>query len=309
MKLLPLWRFLGPLYETPGSGSGGGGGAAGAGGTGGGTAGAGGAGAPQTYKLTDDSMVDFGDGKAMKWSEARSTRYVDRGAYDRGVKFLEGEAAKLEKSWEEYRKGTGPKPQPQQGAAKVDILDEIKDLSVIDGATASKLVRALREEGLGPLAQVVSQMHAKMVALEKQVGSAGAVTGHIAEQHQSAAFEQQLTNVLGGLGQIKGLPDGAQIDAADPFIREMAKDVYLSHDQNTWRQGEYEKMLKARIEGAVSLTRALDKKALETAKTKRRQFFDPSRGAGRPSGEAGYKHLNGSQMAEALFGQMDPSRT
>ena len=283
-----------PLYDTPGGGAGGGGQAGGVGaggeiggGIGGGQAGAGGGGTggAATIRLTDDSLVDFGDGQPIRWSDARTSRYVPRDAYDRGVKFLEGEATKLEKAWEKYHAGAGPKPQQQPPAAKPDILDEIRDLSVIDGATATKLVRALREEGLGPLAQIVASMHTELTTLKKQLGTVGSMTGQMSEQNRSQSFELGITTVLGGLTGIKGLPDGIPLDHADPFVRELAKDVYLSHDQNSWQRGEFEKMLKARIEGAIALTRALDKKAVDSAKEKRRKFFDPSKGSARPGGE------------------------
>lgn len=291
-----------PLFDAPESGGSGGGQPAI-------VAGGGGGAAPPAYKLTGDSMVDFGDGKPVKWSEAQQSRYIPKEQYDRGVQFLTAEATKLEKAWEKYRDGTGPKPPAAAAAPKTDILDEIRDLAVVDGATAAKLVRALREEGLGPLAQIVAQMHAKMTAMEGRLGSVGQVAGHLGEQSQAAGFEASITTALGALGPIKGLPDGVALDTADPFLREAAKDLYLSHDQKSWRAGEFEKMLRTRIEGAVALTRALDKKAVAAAGEKRKKFFDPSRGGGRPSGEGAYKHLNGTAMAEALFGQLDGGRT
>ena len=98
-----------------GGGSGGTGGASGSGGSGG-DGGASGTGGGSAFRLSDDALVDFGDGKPIKWSEGRNAKYVDRERWDAGVRYLEGEAAKLEQAWKDYRAGTGPKPQAQPQA-------------------------------------------------------------------------------------------------------------------------------------------------------------------------------------------------
>ena len=287
-----------------GGGSGGTGSAAGSGDVGAGGTGTGGGSA---FRLSDDALVDFGDGKPIKWSEGRNAKYVDRERWDAGVRYLEGEAAKLEQAWKDYRAGTGPKPQaqPQAQAARPDILEGLEDLAVIDGKTATRLIKALRDEGLGPLANLVGQMALRQQKLEQQVAGYGTATGQLAETHQTAQFEQQITHALSHLGAVKGLPDGVTVDAQDPGLRELAKDVFLSHEQTSWRKGEFEKMLGQRLEGLIALVRSLDKKAVDSAHEKRRSFFNPARGSARPSGQAKYEHLNGSQLADRLFAQLD----
>lgn len=272
-----------------------------------GAGGAGGVEAP-IYKLTDDARVDLGDGKAVSWKEARESRYVEKDRYERGVQYLQGEALRLEKAWADYHKGVGAKPQ-QAAPSKSDILDEIKDLSVVDGATVARIIKSLREDGLGPQATLLAQMWQKQQQMEKQLGSASKQASAASERDTNAQFETKITTALTSIAGIKGLPDGVSVDGQNPTLREIAKDVYMSHDQNSWRAGEFEKMLGQRLEGLIAFVRTLDAKAVEAARERRGKFLNPSRGGARPSGDAPYKHRNGSQMAEMLFGQLDGSRT
>lgn len=290
-------------------------------GTGGGAPGAGagaatgsGSGTPAAYRLTDDALVDFGDGQPVAWRDVvgENGRYMSRDRFDRGAKLLEGIATQLEAKERELTKRGAGRRDPDEPRQPVDRYADVRGLAVVDGQTVAQLAERLEKEGFAPLAQVVQQLAAKLTAQEKQLAGLQGATGHLAGKDNEQQFEGHITaaiDAVGKLGTVKGLPEGVTIDANDPFMREVAKDVWLSHDQQSWRKGEFEKSLRDRLESAVAFVRALDKKAVAAAEEKRRNWYNPRKGNGRPSGEAAYVHKSGSQMAEELFAQMGGART
>lgn len=247
-------------------------------------------------------MVDLGDGRPVRWGEAREARYMDRANYDQARDLLLSEAAKLEKR---ERDALSRQSQGQRTEQRPDIADEIQNLALIDGPTMSKLIRQLRTEGFGPLANIVTQLATKIQQLERTQGGLAGATGPLAEAHNQQQFESFIDASFekAVAAPIKGLPQGVVLDIKDPYVREMAKDVYLSHDQTTWKPGEYEKALRDRVEGAFRMVRAADKKAIEVGEERKRSFFaNPNKGNGRASGEGKFKFQKGSELAKMAFG-------
>lgn len=299
------------LHETPGGGGTGAG--AGAGGGSGAGSGGGSAAGSAPIVLSGDTMVDFGDGKPVKWSEASHAdtgRYVDRSRYDRGVQYLQAEAGKLQKAWADYHAGVGARPKqpetPRQ--AEPDPLEGVRDLSVVDGRTIERLYQTLQQKGFGPMAQVVSQMAARLQQLEQGMAGVGKTTGTLAARESETQFESFITRSFTDAGELKGMPQGVTIDANDPALREMAKDLYLSHEANSWKQGEFAKSLKSRIEASIAFVRALDKKAVESARTQKRVWLNPNKGGAKPNGNTPYKFQRGAEVARQFFGA-EPSNT
>lgn len=289
----PFLNFLSILSYPPDAGAGAGGdGGAGAG-AGAGAGSGGGGGAP--FKLSDDAMVDLGDGRSGKWGELRSQHYMPKESYDRGVKFLEGEATKLEKAWEKYHAGTGPKPKQEE---PVDPLADIRDAAVIDGRQLSRLYETLQKNGLAPIAQVVASLAQQVKTLKDELGGVSKQTGALAGTRREQDFESHITDALSKVTQLKGLPEGVSIPTDDPWVREVAKDVFLSHDQASWKPGEFEKMLSARISDGIALLRKLDQQGLTVNKDRvKKKFFNPARGTGQGSGAPAYAHKRGAEMA------------
>lgn len=264
--------------------------------------GAGGAGSTP-YKLTDDSMVDLGDGKATKWSEARGNRYVPKEDHDRYVKtfesakpMLESYAKQLDEGYARLRqleaKAQGGGPGAVQ--ARKDLAEEIESLPVLDGAAGAKMIRDLRSQGLAPIAQMVASQQAQIKALTDQLNGIRGTTGVLSEQHQNQNFENHVTENLRELGEIKGI---GTLDVNDPTVRDLAKDLWGAYDAKTWTIPEYRKMLHARIEGFVQLVTKAQRANVEKAKENKRKFFDTRSGGGNPSGERGYKHMSGLDLA------------
>lgn len=305
-----LLKFFGSwdgslLHDVAGGGgTGAGAGAGGGSGAGMGTGSAAGTAAPVV--LSGDTMVDFGDGKPVKWSDASNRdngRYISREHYDNGVKYLQGEAQRLQAAWDKYHEGAGQRPnKPEPAAQGRDPLEGIRDQPVIDGRTLERLYGELQTNGFAPVAQMMAQMAARLKQLEGSVGGVAKQAGTLAQRDGETQFETFISKSFTDAGAIKGLPEGASIDGNDPALREMAKDLYLSHEANSWKPGEFAKSLNKRIEAAVSFVRALDKKAVEDARTKKRVWVNPNRGAGQPNGNAPYKFQRGAEVARGFFG-------
>lgn len=312
--LLPL-SLLTHFFLAPDAGSGTGGdgsasgtGAAGAGGQAGAAGASGGTGAAAAVKLTADSLVDFGDGKPVKWSEATARengRFVAREDYDRGVKYLEQVAGNLDtreqqlinrlQNAQQGRNAQGGELQP------TDPFATLEGEAIIDGKTLANLARQLVRDGFGRQAQIIAGLAQKVTALEKGNGQLAQQTSQLTDRDYREKFDQAVTDVLTKLTP-EGLPQGVTINPQDPFLRELAADTWYSHDENSWKRGEYETLLGARIKSAVEFVRRLDKGAVEYGNKRRQDFLrNPRKGNGTPSGQSGYRHQNGTDLADMLF--------
>lgn len=305
MKLLHFQSIFGGFasptqYETPGAG--GGGAAAGGSSVAGGAAAAG---TPAAIKLTGDSLVDLGDGQPIKWSDATNAqtgRFMPRDAYDRGVQYLTAEAQRLQTAWDKYHAGQGARPSKPEPQPQTDPLAGIDDNGQVTGAQLRTLYKQLQANGLTPIAQVIAQMAGRLQQLEGGLGKVGQVTGAISQRDQNATFETFISDSFTNIGAVKGLPEGVSFDAKSPNLREWAKDIYLSHEAESWKPGEFVKTLRGRLEGLITEVRALDKKAVEVATEKRRNWVAPRRGGeGRPSGDVPFKFEKGAQIAKRWF--------
>lgn len=295
-------RFLQTLYRNPpdaGAGSGGDASSAGAGPGAGGEATGGGAATPSAYRLSDDAMVDFGDGVPVKWSEARSQRYIPRDEFNRFSDALKTTAQSLDQREAALRRQAQGSAQGQSRQPQADRFAEVRGLPIVDGQTLARYA----EQFEGQFGQVMSAVAQKMQALEAQQQRLQGATAPLAEQHSQQAFEsfidRSFTEAM--TQPIKGLPDGVAIDTKSEFVREMARDVYLSHDQNSWRPGEFAKALRGRVEGAIALVRELNKAAVQRGEERKRQFFANSGGNGQGSGAQRQAPMTNRERARMLF--------
>ena len=305
-------RMLGPLYRA-GDAGGGGGAAPGAGDSGGPTPGGSGGGAP-AFKLTDDALVDLGDGKAAKWSEVRGSRYMPRDEYDRGMagiaqgrEFLLGQAQRLEQAWKQYSQGQGPRPQERRPSA-AELAEEARSLPVVDGATVYKMMQALHEQGLGPIANLLAQQQAKLTALEGQFGTMRGAQSTLTEQHTNQTFDNLIARHAGALGEIQGFR--GQVDPQEPAVRELLKDIWLSHNQAEWTDQSFLAEARSRIAAMVEYVRRADRSYVDKQKEEKRQrFFNPARGNVQPGGAPAYQHKNGTTLARDLFAMQRGDQT
>lgn len=293
--------------SSPGSGSGTG---SGSGAADGGTSGRGtGSGSGSTggggtaYKLSDDALVDLGDGKPVKWGEARGSRYVPKEDHERYVQTFQSARPMLESYARQLDEGFARLRQAEQVAqrggqqgrpAQRDITEEIAELPILDGAAGARMIKALREQGLAPIAQMLTTQQGQIQQLSQALNQVRGATGQVYARHQDQDFEAHVTDNLKELGEIKGI---GTIDTSNPTVRELMKDLWGAYDAKTWTIPEYRRMAKDRIEGFVQLVLDAQRKQVERAKEQRRSFFNPNRGGGTPSGQPSYRHMDGLALA------------
>lgn len=300
MKILLYFPLF---YETPGDGTGGGGTGAGAGaGTGGDLPGGGG---DQTYRLSDDSLIDLGDGKPVKFSQYKSG-YVPKADHDtlvtnynKGREFLMGEAAKLERAWGQLLAKTGQRPgqqgPPTQPGARPDPLANFRNLPIVDGKTLADAYEAMRSGDLQPMQQMLNQQTKIITALAKRLEQVQGSVGTLNEGRETQEHASRVDAALATLGE--------GFESKNSLLRDIADDVWLSHDPNDPNLAkEFPAMLKARIDGLRKLFREQDKASIEKAKNTRRVFTRPG-GTVQPGKPARYQHESGTNLARRLFGE------
>lgn len=302
-----------PFYEPPDVSAGSGGAPSSSSGDGTAGSGAGGDAAaggnvPQSYRLTDDSMVDLGDGKPMKWSEARSTRFMDRSSYDKGVEFLRTMAVQMDArdaaARSQGQRGQQRQQQQQQGQqgqqGNVDPFASIEDMAVIDGRTLAKIARELQSNGMQPLGKLVASMGARMQQLESQLGTVQKTTGTLAERESNTEFDGFIGTALKAMPEIKGL---GSIPLDNPAVQEFAKDLFLSHDQaDPTLRRDFGKMLTDRVTGLFDLFTTMQKNAVTQNRERVMARFRPGGNATPGSGKPAFKMQSGSEIAREFFG-------
>lgn len=327
MKLFRLFNGL-PLFHLPadaagaGAASGSGGAAAAGAGSGNGQGasgagnGSGAAGSAQPFALSDDTHVTIGD-YSGRYGDYVSERYMPRDKYDAGLKFLTGEAQKLEKAWTAYYQGRGQQPsQPDPAAQHRDRMGRVKQMPIVDGNTVADLIEDLHAQGLQPVANLVTQLTARIAALEKSHKDTSAATASLAQDRRNTEFGSWTSGeILGKLEGVKGLPDGVSIDAADPFLRELVSDIVLSHEQDSWGQGAaatkaVRTAVKGRIEAMIAYVTKLQQAGQKAATDRKRAVFTNTvKGGARPTGDQPYRHQKGDALASMLFGAAQGANT
>lgn len=243
-------------------------------------------------------MVDFGDGKPVRYGD-HAAGFMPKSKYEEGVAFLTSMAKSLDERAAAGRTQQKPPTQARAQAVSEDPFEGLEKQAVVDGATLQKIGRSIT----GPLGQAIVQMGAKMTALETKVQSLSGTTGSLAEHHQTQEFDAHLSKAIKELPELKGLgriPD-------DPALRELAADVWLSHDQkDPLLAREFSKMVGTRVEAMFSLFKKMQESAVAGAKEKRRAFFNPAAGRASGSGAPAYQHKSGAELAAQFFGSAEP---
>lgn len=288
---------------TPGAGGQGGGGSAAGTGTGTGT------GDATPFSLADDAVVTI-NGQTGKWGEIRDTHYMPRAAYDRGLQFLNTTAANLDQQQQallnritQAGQGRGANGQP---ITEVDPFADIEAMAIVDGKSLAGLARKMAKDGFGALGNSIAELAKKVTALEKSHGTVVQATNTQAHTQAEVQFDNWVTSSLTALSGVQGLPEGVKIDPQDPFMRELTRDLYSSHEADSWKSDkEFQTALGKRVSQAIAFVRGLDKAAVEAGNTRRRNFLNPRKGAVAPGQEKGYVHQNGADLAHMLFSGAD----
>lgn len=255
------------------------------------------------YRLAPDALVETEDGRVITYkeyqAEERASMNTDfQGRYRKGYDALVAEATRLDQLRQQYE-GRGGQRQNQAD----DPFASIDDNALMDGRTIKQLVKTLSETGLGPIANVVKALQGQVAGLQKELKGAGSHVAQFQEDRSSAAFQSGLTKVLSEI-EVKGFP-GGRVDPNEPVIREIAEDLRLSYQEDSWRAGEFEKFLGDRLNAFAAYLLKAQRTFADGAPERLRKAFDPRRGAGRPQGDKKYQYESPQQIvARARDGGM-----
>lgn len=291
MRLFNLF----PYFETPGDGGSGGG-------TGpiadAGSGNAGGAGSPTPIDISADSFVRIpGQKDPVKWSDFQRG-YVPKADFTRStqdyaakLKAAQSEIARRDEVLRQWQ-SRSTSAQPQQNPL-VPFLNDLKQRTYLDGATGAQIVEQFYQHGLMPLASAIQQRDEVINMLWQRLKGVDSTVGNFTKQKSAADFENRLAEAI----RTQGLPD-------DEAIRELGKDVYLSHEGEDLDH-EFPSMLKARYDALVKLSRAADQRR---AAEGRARLFKPgiesAGGQGTPSRPLANKKLmmaDPKQLADELW--------
>ena len=259
-------------------------------------------------RLSDDAMVDFGDGKSVKFGDWKNG-YVPRGEfegmqsrYTQGRDYLLGEAKRLETAWSTLAGMLQKQGHPTAGTGQsTDPLAKYKDLAIVDGNTLNEAYNAMREGDLKPMAQMLQNQQQVIEKLTTQVKGLSGSMGSVNEGHAEQAYQQTLNSAIQNLN-IPGLDLASpEIRPHAAMLREIAEDVYRSHDPNDPNYArEMPGILRSRLEGLLKLASAVGKVKVGQAKDEKRKFLRPG-GNGSGSNGRPYQFENGRQLAARLF--------
>jgi hypothetical protein len=289
---------------TSGGPGGGSSGAAGAGSAGGGSS--------QPIRLSDDALVDLGDGKPVKFSDWKSG-FVPKADHDsltqrysQGRDYLLGEAKKLEQGWQTL---AGLLRQQGHGAAGSgqanDPLAKFRQMALVDGPALADAYEAMRTGDLQPMRDQLGKQQQLIAQLTQQVQGLRGGMGAIGERDSESSYQRQLDSTIQGLN-LPGLnANDPEIKPHLPLLRDVVDDIYRSHDPNDPNYGrEMPGIVRGRLEGLLKLATSIAKVKVAAAKSDKRRFLRPG-GDAAPGQPRGYQHENGRQLARRFFDSLD----
>lgn len=232
--------------------------------------------------LSDDTKFIV-DGKEVSWKEHREANFAPKAEIENARKATRAE---IEANLRKLAQTLQQKPQQQQ-QQRVDPLAGFRDLPILSG---QQLAQAL-DGTLGPVAQAVAHLQQQNQQLAAQVKKLSGGVGTLAKERSGQERASRVEAALKGLG-VEG------IDLKDEHLNELAQDILDAWEFE--KPDEYPAMLQKRFQGLRKAFRALDKKELELAKSRR--FTRPGGGAS-PSGAPRFDPRNAAKhAADMLFG-------
>lgn len=275
-----------PLFDVVDGGGGGG-----AGSNPGGNANPAGGGAPtsggsnpQTYSLTDDSMIDLGDGKPVKF-----------GDHVRGLKSLSTKAtqekAKLQKEYEDFKRAVEAERQKGQQRSQsgngADIFESLKQLPYLTGRDAAEVIGQIAG-AIQQRDQAIALMFKALQEVKKEVGGFSAKNAESEFKSKIAGFREKL-----GYGE---------------DMTDILSELYLAYEGDDL-DNEFPEIARKRIEQLQKTFRAMDQAKVQQAK---KLPFIPGRGGqGTPSKPLQDKLTRASsgEIADLIWDGLDDTKT
>lgn len=243
-------------------------------------------------------MVEI-DGKSVKYGD-HIKGYVPRAEHD-GFKnkFLGDLRTQLGTLAARMRQQPQGQGQRRTGAQNIqEVLSQVGDMPIVDGKT----LKMLADNGLTPLAQAVDSQQKMLTELVNHVRQLKGGVGAVHQRHSQQDFDGMVGEAI---ASIEG------VDANDEFVRELAQDVYHSHED--WKpqtqKAEFSALLKKRYDQAVAHVRRMDKALVEKKRNTPVTFTRPG-GDGNPGGAPrNGKPLTAKEVTQRVFGGQAGART
>lgn len=150
--------------------------------------------------------------------------------------------------------------QPQQ--AQQTMLDQLRNMPYVDGATIAQLMERMVNDGITPLNQAIQQRDHVISNLNRQYQSLNDSVGTAQGKQAEKDLNARLLKVL----EDQGLPN-------NETVHTWMRDVFYSHEGEPLTE-EYPEMVRARWEALQKTVRDADRKTAASAKS----YPFPSRG-------------------------------
>lgn len=211
-----------------------------------------------SISLQDDTPVTIGGKNYGSFKEYRAE--VEGGARNLTQAEIRQNLATLAKQLQQSGQlGKGQQAQPQQ---RVDPFAGIRDMAFVDGKT----LEALYNQGLGPIAQAIQQLQQQNKQLGQTIQQLRGGVQPIAQQHSNQEFQQRKSAAIATLNGV---------DVKDPFVSELAEDVFHSYEwggkTQAEKDAEYHKHFGDRYAAAEKHFKAKFRAELDAAKQKKWQ--------------------------------------
>jgi hypothetical protein len=278
------FRFLFPLYETPGD-PGGGGGDGGAD-VSAGTEPAAEPATPSVMELTDDSLVRYPGAKEpvpfknLRNFQAQWTKEAQRRA---AVEAQLKQEQMLRQRYEQERQQAS---QAQRQGQQADVYDQLRQLPYLSGEDAVGVVQSIGAQ-LSQRDKIIYGMAQHLQKMEQRLNS-------VYDNHTSSTFDTKITGFLNEMGY-------------DPqYYGDLAKELYLAYEGDDLDQ-EFPNIFRSRVE---QIERAIEAKR-QSALQRNRARFVPGKGGGAgPSKPLQFKgDESPSSIADQLWESLHPSGT
>jgi len=145
--------------------------------------------------------------------------------------------------------------QGQKQAQNKQLLDQLREMSYLDGPTAAQVIERLINEGINPLHQALQQRDQALAQMYKEHKQMREGFG----KHTTQAAESDLTQRFSKMREEHGLPD-------EEWANQYLQDVWYSHEGDGLAN-EYPDMVRARLESVRKGIRDMDRATVQKAKT------------------------------------------
>ena len=160
-----------------------------------------------------------------------------------------------------YAQQQAQQQQAQQGQAQnKQLLEQLREMSYLDGGTAATVVERLINEGIAPLQQALHQRDQALAQMYKEHRE---LRDGLCK-HTTKTAEADLTQRFSKMREEHGLPD-------EEWANQYLQDVWYSHE-GEGLANEYPEMVRARLESVRKGIRDMDRATAAAAKTKASPF-------------------------------------